>query len=135
MANDDLMNGVQTGQTIWNESHSVPGGKSRAIDLALFNGHIVYANGETGTYAGVDVIDTIEGKETFTANTTVLLADGSVSNQTFEGKATFKVGSDHIGGTGTWKLVNGTGRFAKLRGGGTFEWTVAGDKYRAEFSA
>lgn len=135
MAKDDLMNGVQTGQTIWHEVHSVPGRNGRVIDLALFTGHTVYASGETATYAGVEVIDTTDGKEPFTGNMTVLLEDGSVSNQTFKGEATFKEGSNRVGGTGTWKMVNGTGRFAKLRGGGPFKWAVNGDKYHAEFSA
>jgi hypothetical protein len=134
MAKGDLMNGVRTSRTIWHEARSAPG-REGAVDLALFTGHIVYASGETATFAGVEVIDTTDGKETFTANETVLLEDGSVSTQIFKGEATFKEGPGRVGGSGTWEMVNGTGRFANLRGGGPFKWAVDGDEYRAEFSA
>ena len=135
MADHDLMNSVQTGQTIWHETHSIAGQNGRAIDVALFNGRVVYASGETGTYVGVEVIDMSDDDEAFSGNTTFLLEDGSVSNQTLEGKATFKDGSGRIGGTGRWKMVNGTGRFANLHGSGSFKWEVVGDSYRAENSA
>jgi hypothetical protein len=58
MTKSDLTNGIQTGRTIWH--HSVQGPDSRTVDLALFNGQIVYPNGETGTYAGVEIIAAID---------------------------------------------------------------------------
>ena len=64
MAKGDLMSGVRTSQTICHEARSVPG-REGSIDLALFTGHIVYASGETATFAGVEVIDTTDGKDTF----------------------------------------------------------------------
>jgi hypothetical protein len=131
---DDLMNGVHAGQTIWTESHDIAEPRGRRIDFALFNGQVHYAGGETGSYAGVDVIDVVDGKEVFSANTTVLLSDGSVSVQTFVSETKFREGPGRIGGDGTWRIDSGTGRFAGLRGrGGTFEWWVDGDRYRAEF--
>ncbi|HXV26276.1 MAG TPA: hypothetical protein VED46_18730 [Alphaproteobacteria bacterium] len=134
MTQDDLMHGVQTGQTIWHEAHAVPGRQGDAIVLALFTGNIEYASGDTASYAGFDVIHTGGATERFTGTMTVLLEDGSVSTQTFEGEETFKEGPNRVGGTGTWKIVDGTGRFAELRGGGPLKWSVDGDKWHAEFS-
>ena len=133
MAKNDLMNGVHDGRTIWHVEQEIRGKKGHAIVPALFIGEVIYASGETGTYAGVEVIEVAGVKESFAGKMVILLKDGSVSNQTFEGKGKFEDGRSS--GTGRWKLVKGTGRFAGLRGGGPFEWTVVGDKYDAQFSA
>ena len=135
MAQNDLMTGVQTAQTIWHEVHDAAGQQCRVLDLSVFQGRIQYANGETAAFAGAEVIEISDDREPFTGHWTVLLKDGSVSNQIFRGEATFKEGPDRVAGTGTWEMVGGTGRFATLRGRGTFAWTVKGDDYRAEFSA
>ena len=126
-----LMNGVQTGKMIWHKSASGPGGGT--FDLGLFNGQIVYANGETGTYAGVEIIDQAGGSDS--GQVMVLLEDGSVSNQSVRGEVTFKDGATRFRGIGIWEMLNGTGRFAELRGRGTYKWEVDGDNWRAEFSA
>ncbi|MGH6937828.1 hypothetical protein [Hypericibacter sp.] len=135
MAPHDLTKGMQTAQTIWHEAHDAAGGRGGRFDLAAFKGQILYANGETAAFAGAEVIETSDDKEPFTGNWTVLLKDGSVSNQTFTGVATFKEGPDRVGGTGNWAMIGGTGRFATLRARGTFTWSIDGDDYRAEFSA
>ena len=133
MPDDDFLNGVQSGLTIWNEEQNIPGREIRTVVLALFNGNIVYASGENATYAGVEVIDITDSKEPFSGNMTVLLKDGSVSNQTFEGEATFNEGPGRVSGIGKWTMAGGTGRFASLFGGGQFKWAIDGDKYHAEF--
>src|SRR5262249_53085836 len=130
MTKSDLMTGVQTGTTIWHHSVQAPDG--RTVDLALFKGQMVYPNGEIGTYAGVEIIDMAEGKDT--GQVMVLLEDGSVSNQTVRGEVTFTESAARLGGTGRWQIVSGTGRFAELRGGGSYTWEVDGEKWRAEFS-
>ena len=61
MTMEVLVNCVQTGKTIWH--HGVRGPNGTAFDLALFKGQTVYPDGETGTYAGVEVIDPAEGKD------------------------------------------------------------------------
>jgi hypothetical protein len=134
MVRNDLMHGVQTGQTIWHEAHAVSGRAGETIVLALFTGQIEYASGDTASYAGFDVIQTSGAAERFTGTMTVLLEDGSVSTQTFEGEETNREGRNRVIGSGTWKMVDGTGRFAELRGGGSLKWLVDGDKWRAEFS-
>src|SRR5262245_38406693 len=131
MTKEALVNCLQTGKTIWHHSVGGPGGST--FDLALFNGQIVYPDGEAGTYAGVEVIDLANGKDS--GQVIVLLQDGSVSNQTVRGGVTFTDGPTRFRGTGVWEMVGGTGRFAELRGGGTYKWEVDGDEWRAEFSA
>jgi hypothetical protein len=131
MTKNFLMNGIQTGKTIWH--HSVPGPDGGSLELAQFNGQIVYPNGETGTYAGLEVIDLTSGKDS--GHVVVLLEDGSVSNQVVKGEVTFTDGSTVLRGIGVWEMVGGRGRFADLRGGGTYKWEMNGDNWRAEFSA
>jgi hypothetical protein len=135
MPDGNFFNGVQNGLTIWHEEQTGPGSDDRTLVLALFNGSITYTNGETGTYAGVEIIDITNSKEPFSGSMTVLLKDGSISNQSFEGEATSKEGPNAVSGIGKWKLVSGTGKFANLGGGGQFEWNIDGDKYHAEFGA
>jgi hypothetical protein len=131
MTKDVLMNGIQTGKIIWHNSVGGPGGGT--FDLALFNGQIEYSNGETGTYAGVEIINLADGKDS--GHVIVLLEDGSVSNQVVRGEVTFNDGATLFRGIGVWEMVGGTRRFADLRGGGTYKWEVDGDNWRAEFSA
>lgn len=133
MPNGDFLNGVQDGLTIWQEEQNIPGLETRSVVLALFNGSIVYESGESGAYAGLEVIEMSDSKEPFSGNMTVLLRDGSVSNQIFEGEVTIKEGPKRVSGTGNWAMVSGTGKFANLRGSGQFKWAVDGDKYHADF--
>lgn len=131
MKKDVLMNGIQTGKTIWH--HSARGSDGSSIDLAQFNGQILYTNGETGTYAGLEVIDLTSGKDS--GHVMVLLKDGSVSNQLVKGEVTFTDGSTVFRGIGVWEMVGGTGRFADLRARSTYNREMNGDNWRAEFSA
>ena len=131
MTKSELMSGAQTGRTIWH--HSVKGLDGRTVHLALFNGQMVYANGETGTYAGVETIDIDTGKDSGQVMT--ILEDGSVSHQTVTGEVTFTNSATHFVGTGRWEMVSGTGRFAELRGSGSYTWEVDGDNWKARFTA
>ena len=125
MADDDLVNAVHTGRTIWH--HSAAG-----VDLALFKGQIAYASGEIGTYAGVETINTADGTDS--GYVTVLLEDGSITTQLLKGEETSHEGS-RFAGTGTWEMVSGSGRFARMRRSGVYKWEVDGDKWYAEFTA
>ena len=132
MAKTDLTNRIQNSQTIWHETHSLPG-QDRKSELALFQGQMVLANGETAACAGIEVINVTDDESPFAGRLMVLLADGSVSTQTFEGIVTLKESETRFSGTGTWQSVNGTGRFADLRGGGSFKWIMDGDSYHSEY--
>jgi hypothetical protein len=103
---DVLMNGIQTGKTIWHKS--VRGSGGGLVDLALFNGQIVYPNGETGTYAGVEIINLADGKDS--GQVIVLLEDGSISNQVVRGEVTFNEGA-------TLSVASGSGKWWAARGG------------------
>ena len=102
--------------------------------LAVFNGSIAYASGETGTYAGVETISITGSGDPFSGYQIIVLTDGSASTQLIEGRATSRAGPAQVGGTGSWKMVSGTGRFAGLAGEGRFIWKIDGQKYEAGFS-
>jgi hypothetical protein len=67
----------------------------------LFAGHVFFVGGEHGTYIGSEVLGTIDDSEVFSGNAIIVLEDGSVSNQTFEGRIETTKDSDHFAGTGT----------------------------------
>jgi len=134
MPGRDLTNGVMTARTVWHSMEDAAGQAGGTTDLALFNGTVLYANGESALYAGVEAIDMSGEREPFSGNRTVLLSDGSVSTQSFTGEVTFREAAGRFGGSGRWKQESGTGRFAGLTGGGVFTWSVDGETYREEFS-
>ena len=134
MTTTKFFRGIQTARTTWHSEHAVAGQEGRKIDVAVFNGEIRYADGETGVYAGVEAIEISDGAEPFSGTNVVILADGSISHQAFEGTVTVRESPRRIGGIGRWEFLTGTGRFHGLRGGGTLTWTVEDDEWRAEFS-
>lgn len=79
MLGGELVTGVMTARTVWHSMGDAARQGGGTTDLALFNGTVLYANGESALYAGVEVIDMSGAREPFTGNRTILLGDGSVS--------------------------------------------------------
>lgn len=134
MTDQSFMTGVQNGDTIWHEKTAQPGPDGRRMVLALFKGQVDFANGEQGTYAGMETIIISEETEPFSGSHVFMLADGSTSSQTFEGMVTRREAVHRIAGIGTWTITDGTGRLKELRGGGTFTWSMEGNRYFASFT-
>ena len=134
MGKQSFTKGVHRSQIIWHRAQNVAGQVDCSIETALFTGQVIYANGERGTYIGAEVVGVVGDPEVFRGNAIIVLEDGSISNQTFEGKTETINGPDSFVGTGTWRMASGTGRFAYLRGGGQFKWSLVGDRYEDEFS-
>lgn len=134
MTTTKFTSGIQTARTTWHSEHAVAGQEGRKIDLAVFNGDVRYTDGEHGVFAGAEAIEISDAAEPFSGTIVVVLADGSISHQTFEGTVTFRESPRCIGGIGRWDFLTGTGRFQGLQGGGTLNWTIEDDEWRAEFS-
>ncbi|HEX6118717.1 MAG TPA: hypothetical protein VFZ03_04640 [Dongiaceae bacterium] len=129
---DDFMSGRHSSRIIWHRSHRIAGSPA-SIDAAVFVGEVVFRNGERGTYIGSETVGTTHDPDAFSGNAIIVLSDGSVSNQIFEGKTEAIKGPDRFAGTGTWRMERGTGRFADLKGSGSFKWTMTGDEYEDHF--
>ncbi len=134
MITTDLSSGIQTSRTTWHTEQAVAGHEDRKINLAVFNGEIQYASGERGVYAGVEAIEISDATEPFSGTIVVLLRDGSVSHQAFEGIVTLRASTRRLSGVGKWEYLTGTGRFCELRGGGALTWTLEDGEWRAEFT-
>jgi hypothetical protein len=130
----DLTRGKHRSRTTWHARPGTGGSKAAALELAQFNGEVLYASGETALYAGVEVIDFADEREPFQGSLIIVLRDGSISTQRIAGVVTARQDMQRVSGTGTWEFVSGTGRFAGLTGGGTFTWSADGDEYSSEFS-
>jgi hypothetical protein len=133
MDSKGFMNGRHRSRIIWHHPHPIVGYKSTSIDAGVFVGEVVFANGERGTYIGSETVGTFDDPGVFTGNAIVVLQDGSVSNQTFEGTTDATTDPGRLNGTGTWKMESGTGRFAGLNASGPFKWSMVGDEYEDEF--
>jgi hypothetical protein len=131
MTGHALMNGSMVGGFAWRTVQRIPDGE---IEFALVKGRVDFANGERGTYAGVETVDFRDARVPFSGHRIVMLADGSMSNQSFEGWTEFQEISGRVVGNGTWRMLDGTGRFAGLTGGGTFHWELDSEDYRETFS-
>ena len=129
-----FMAGSKVARTVWHQTHQIEGRDGCSLDALLFAGHVVFASGERGTYIGSEVVGTAEEPGAFSGNAIILLEDGSMSSQTFEGRTDTMNGPDCFEGTGTWRMESGTGRFADLLSSGTFRWSIIGDEYQEEFS-
>src|SRR5262249_15988771 len=134
MDKHDFMKGRKASRIVWHQAHEIAGQKGRSIDPALFTGQVTFLSGERGTYIGCEVVGTTKDPDAFSGNAIILLDDGSVSTQTFEGRSETTSGPDRFAGTGTWRMESGTGQFAGLRGSGPFRWSIIGDDYEEEFS-
>jgi hypothetical protein len=135
MRDDRFMRGSHASQIIWHQVQAVAGQGTSSIEMAAFVGQVLYKSGERGTWIGIETVGTVDNPDIFSGNAIVLLEDGSVANETFEGKTERKDGPDRFAGTGTWRMQGGTGRFAGLHGSGQFRWSLDGDRYEDEFSA
>ena len=133
MSAKNFMRGSHTSRIIWHRVQGIGGQADRSIEVAAFVGQVTYADGERGTYVGVEAVGAVDDPDAFRGSAIIVLDDGSVSNQTFEGKTESKDGPDRFAGTGTWRMVSGTGRFAGLQGSGPFKWSLIGDQYEDEF--
>ena len=128
----DFMSGRHHSRIVWHRSHQIAGGPA-SVDAAVFAGEVIFRNGERGTYVGSETVGTPRDPGAFSGYAIIVLNDGSVSNQTFEGTAEPPDGSDRFSGTGTWRMESGTGQFLGLKGSGPFKWTMTGDEYEDEF--
>ncbi len=135
MSENSFMSGTHASQIIWHRVQAVVGQGDCSIEVAAFAGQVLYANGERGTWIGIETVGAVDDADIFRGSAIVLLEDGSVANEIFEGKTERKDGPDRFAGTGTWRMQNGTGRFAGLHGSGQFRWSLVGDRYEDEFSA
>ena len=133
MASNGFMHGRHRSRIIWHHQHPVAGRKSKSIDAGLFAGEVVFADGERGTYIGSETVGTFEDPGAFRGSAIIILDDGSVSNQTFEGTTDSTTDPDRLSGTGIWKMESGTGRFEGLAASGPFRWSMIGDEYEDEF--
>lgn len=112
----DLMNGRPTARSTWHQEQTVERQNDLTIDLAVFNGSISYAGGGSAGFALVEAMQISEVAEPFATTIIVVLPDGSVSDQSFEGKRTFRNGPSPVreGGTRQFAVM---GRFLGLPGG------------------
>jgi hypothetical protein len=128
-----FMNGRHRSRIIWHQPHPIDGHRNASIDAGLFAGEVEFANGERGTYIGSETVGTFDDPGGFAGNAIIVLQDGSVSHQTFEGMTHATTDPGRLSGTGTWRMETGTGQFAGLSGSGPFRWSMVGDEYEDEF--
>ena len=114
---------------------NIAGQAERSVEVAVFVGHVTFSNGERGSYIGVESVGAAVDPGAFKGDAIILLEDGSVSNQVFEGRTERTDGPGRYAGTGVWGTKSGTGRFAGLEASGRFKWTMSGEEYEDEFSA
>lgn len=134
MSASKFASGTLIARTAWYQEREIGGPARRKIALALFEGEVRYADGERGDYIGPETIEIDNPALPYRGTCIILLKDGTESHQTFDERMTETDCAGRMIGIGTWKLINGTGRFRELRGGGNMTWVIENDEWRAEFS-
>jgi hypothetical protein len=79
------------------------------------------ASGEIGTRKGTTYFDNVKGKGTFTGYYVYTFPDGSTLVHKATGMATPEDGGKRAAFEGTYEVAGGTGRFAGMKGKGTFK--------------
>ena len=119
--------GRQESTTIW--TSEAQGG----VLLSAFEGRIVFANGLQGRCAGVETID-LTDDDAFRGTLIVTLPDGSVCRQAFAGRTLGRRSEAELHGDGSWSVMEASGRFHGLSGGGIFQWQLDRVAYVATFA-
>jgi hypothetical protein len=79
------------------------------------------ASGEIGTRKGTTYFDSVKGKGTFTGYYVYTLPDGSTLVHKATGTSKPEDGGKRAAFEGTYEVAGGTGRFAGMKGKGTFQ--------------
>jgi len=84
-------------------------------------------NGEIAARMSTSIFDVVKGKGTLTGHELKTFKDGSTLFVKFAGTQTPIDGGKKTAYEGTWKVAGGTGRYAGVKGEGTFKGERIGD--------
>jgi hypothetical protein len=99
------------------EVGDVPG---HVVGVVQFKGLTFFANGETATHSNPATFDLTNGSGPHQGYVVHYFDDGSTSIERYQGEARLSADGKRTTVTGTFQCVGGTGRFAGLKGEGTY---------------
>ncbi len=100
--------------------------ESRGVGAFESIGLTFHENGEVSTYVNTGTYDFNQGADTHRGYVVRTRSDGSTTTGTYEGRA--KYGKDSGTWEGTFTYIGGTGKFAGIKGEGTYKGTRYSNK-------
>jgi hypothetical protein len=90
------------------------------VGVVQFKGLTFFANGEVATHANPATFDLTNGSGPHQGYVVHYFDDGSTSIERYQGEAKLSADGKRTTVTGTFQCIGGTGRFAGLKGEGTY---------------
>ena len=112
------------------EVGDVPG---HVVGVVEFKGLSFFADGEVATHTNPDTFDLTNGSGPHQGYVIHYFDDGSTSIERYQGEAKLSADGKRTAVTGTFQCVGGTGRFAGLKGEGTYKGERVGELRTGDF--
>ncbi len=100
--------------------------ESRGVGAYESIGLTFHEDGEVSTYVNTGTYDFSQGSDTHRGYVVRTRSDGSTTTSTYEGRAQY--GKDSATWEGTSMYIGGTGKFAGIKGEGTYKGTRYSNK-------
>ena len=112
------------------EVGDVPG---HVVGVVEFKGLTFFAGGEIATHTNPATFDLTDGSGPHQGYVIHYFDDGSTSIERYQGEAKLSADGKRTAVTGTFQCVGGTGRFAGLKGEGTYKGERVGELRTGDF--
>ncbi len=127
LARAETEKGRDIHHTIKIETIKVGDVPNHIVGVAEFKGLVFYDNGEVATVSGVTIFDYINGSGPAQGYELRTFEDGSQQVHKWQGNTTvIQEGEIHLF-EGTFSYIQGTGRFAEIKGSGTYSYRGFGE--------
>ena len=112
------------------EIGDVPG---HVVGVVEFKGLSFFADGEVATHTNPATFDLTNGSGPHQGYVVHYFDDGSTSIERYQGEAKLSADGKRTAVSGTFQCVGGTGRFAGLKGEGTYKGERVGELRTGDF--
>ena len=120
MANSKPANGRHVVRIEHTEFFEIPSGAGIELGRTRYYG-LYFHEDEVATCWAVESFERSPGRGSQKGFTVNLYSDGSTTTMAFEGDKSVLDEKNRNRFRGTWRFISGSGRFAEIQGGGTYE--------------
>lgn len=132
-ADDDVSSGRRVQDTTSTQAVEVGDKPGHVVGVVEFKGLTFFEGGEIATHVNTATFDLTEGTGTHQGYVVHHFQDDSTSVERYEGEAIAQDGGRATRVVGTYECIGGTGRFAGLKGSGSYRGERIGSLQAGSF--